>query len=272
LSGYLVGCAPPGLAPSVPLRALPSLERRSADDPPGRPTGYYRFTESEWRQLDPTPCRFHPASKRAARLYRRGFSKVEIIQACRDITTHTNGDQRYLEHLAVWRRSGLPLAKFKTFMGSEKSITDYYNREELGGRGLAIGGWILTSLGLALFAGAAATTINYEVQHARCLAREMSGELSCDHDGGSALGVFIGALFQVGFGVLLLAPGLPMGIVGQLRQRRWLRGELLDVVHVQDLDRFRLRSLERSRRPTVRTSVTPLITRGGGGLMLRLRW
>lgn len=266
------GCGPLGLKPTVPLRPLPPPPLTRRADAPDRPAGYYRFTESEWRQLDRTPCIFNPAKKRAARLYRRGFSKAEILQACRDVKTYADGDQRYLEHLAVWRRSGLSLAGFKDFMGSGRTITDHYNREILGGQNLAVGGWILTSIGLALFTGAAATMIAYRVREARCLDRNRGVELPCDHDGGAFWGAWIASIFQAGFGALFVAPGLPMGIVGQLRKNRWLGGELLDRGHVRDLDRFRLRYLDGSRRRTVHASVAPLVTRGGGGLTLRLQW
>jgi hypothetical protein len=75
-----------------------------------------------------------------------------------------------------------------------------------------------------------------------------------------------------GLSILFIAPGLPMVLVGQLRKRRWLRGRLLDVGHVHDLDRFRLRYLRKARRRPVRASVAPMITRGGGGLIFRLQW
>lgn len=270
----LLGCGPQGLAPRAQLRPLPRLPTvRARGEIALRPSGYYRFTKQEWRQLDRTPCRFDPRSDRAARLYRRGFSKAEILQACRDVRPNASGDPRYLEHLAVWRRSGLPLTEFDDFRGTGQSITEYYNREKIGGRAMAIGGWILTGIGLALWTGAAAVMISYRIREDRCLANARPfDDLPCDHDGGRGWGAFLASMAQLGVGTLFLAPGMPLAVIGHARRRRWLRGEVLDVGHVHDLDTFRLRNLQRRGRRTIRASVAPLITRGGGGLSFRLQW
>lgn len=261
----LSGCWAPGIGPRAKLRPL-TRAVLAAD-------GYYRLTPSDKKRIEQTSCRFDPAGKSAERLYRRGFSKAEILQACRDVHRYAHGDQRYLEHLAVWRRAGLPFASFGDFQSREVSITDYYNRWHIGGAGLAAAGWILTGLGTALWTGALATVVAYRVRLNRCNASLPSdADLPCDHDGADGMATFIFSALQGVLGTALVAPGLPMAIVGSGRMRSWVSGQLLDAGHVDDLDRFRLHYMIRPKRPRVRASVAPLLTRGGAGLSLTLRW
>lgn len=259
----LAGCGPHGLAPRARLLPLPRLPSVLVRNQEGlKPAGYYLFTEREWRQLDQTPCRFDPRSARAARLYRRGFSNKEIIQACRDVRRYA-GDQRFLEQLAVFRRSGLPLASFRKYLESGLSLTDYYNQKQIGGRGLATAGWILTGIGATSLLAIGAVVLGAQANSCP------DEEYDCGDDGLSAGLANMGLM---GLAVLTLLPGLPMALVGQLRVSRWLRGRLLDEGHVSDLDAFRLRYLRESSRRAVRASVAPMITRGGGGLSFRLQW
>ena len=283
-----VGCGPAGLWPTLapapppgrlgsPLSQALSGQRRLTDLPErvvkAKSPVYYRFTRAERSQLRQATCAFEPTSQRARRMARRGFSAAEIIQSCRDVRRYAGGDLRALEQLAAYRRAGLDLARYGEVQRSRLSLTGYYNRKHIGGRGLALAGWILTITG-GIFLGTALVMLaSYGIAAAHCANRP------------GACGDLDGALSGFGYPILaaisvssvlaslpFLLPGLPLLIVGESRLRTWLRGELLDVGHVRDLDRFRLRYLAPQRRPALRVSFAPLLTRGGAGLSLQLQW
>ncbi len=264
----LLGCGPHGLAPRAPLRPLPPLPQTLLKNQEGlKPAGYYLFNQNQWRLLDRVRCRFDPRSQTAARLYRRGFSSAEVVQACVDLRRYAKDAPQELEAMAAYRRSGLPLASFGKFLTSGMSLTDYYNEERIGGRGLATVGWIFTGIGATALVGIGVAFLGAAIASGGC---PDSYEGDCGEGSGLIAGLI--SLGLMGVAAATLLPGIPMAVIGELRKRSWLRGRLLDDGHVTDLDTFRLRYLDQAVRTPVRLSLTPLVSRGGGGLSLRLRW
>jgi hypothetical protein len=190
----LLGCGPRGLALRAPLRPLPSLPLVLVRNQEGlKPAGYYMFNHIQWRQLDRVRCRFDPRSKTAARLYRRGFSSAEVVQACLDLRRYAKGAPHKLEAIAAYRRSGLPLASFGKYLASGRSLTDYYNQARIGGRGLATAGWILTGIGAAALLGCGVAFLGVEMASWRC---PDSYESDCGE--GYALGAWVVSLGLMG--------------------------------------------------------------------------
>ena len=75
------------------------------------------------------------------------------------------------------------------------------------------------------------------------------------------------------FAALGTAIGLPMGLVGSQRMRRWIHGEQLDRFSADQLRTFtESQRLRASRGSRLRLRVGPIFRASGGGLALALEF
>lgn len=146
----------------------------------------------------------------------------------------------------------------------------------MGGHKVLTTAWVLLGVSLASAQIAAILALVVHPIDRLCCGIEKTlnddWDMNCRQKFGPQSRYFKPFLGFLGAGAFFALLGLPVAMVGVARVRRWLSGDVLDTGHVRDLDRFRLRYLTRRDRPRVRASVAPLLTPGGAGVGLTLRW
>ena len=174
-----------------------------------------------------------------------------------DERRHTSCDPCH-ERVARYRALGLPESRLQEFVESDRTVTDWYNREHLGGPGMKKAGWALVGLGLA--------SITLGVALMAIFIPNWWGN---DDEGAMAMVMGIIAIPCLAAGGLETAIGIPMVIVGHLRIKRWAKDSELDRVPLQELEKRRPHSRHEAK---LSLGILPFVTRSGGGLSLSLRF
>ena len=285
----LAACAPLGMGPRHPL-SLPTLRPDPDDIPLGEalkepvpplntvrlPGWPYRFTGVQFETLRSLHCDFGKQERdRAVRLAKRGFSAADYVQAHLDFQRYGAGrHRRHIETLAAYRRLGFDVADYAAFRRTGRSLTDQFNRRFIGGQSLTLNGWIFMGVGSGLIIAGGAAIGGYAAWHDRCLAQMDDWDpYGCDEGETSRMLTYLIALPVMVAGALMTLIGASTTIAGAEKRGRWLKNGLLDRAHVDDLDAIRLRYLMRSvKKPKLKFSFAPTVSRRGGGLAFQLRF
>lgn len=224
--------------------ASPGIHHARAESPPASGGRTLDFTEDQRAELRLLGCRFDEVDRAvAARLQARGFTAEHFIRAYQDLRAAGSTDRQKIEELVVLRYMGVPASEFKQFLSYEMTPSSYFNWRQ-GGRGLAIVGWILVGLAAGAAVGGGVLLGQGYSDVPKCslstqgsVAYKQCKALVEDKEGQQSGGILLSsAAFIMG------AVGLPMGIVGTTRWRRWVPDKLLEEGRLEDLYKHRVAS------------------------------
>jgi len=215
-----------------------------------------RFTPDQIQQLVRVGFRFDAIARRLASRYAaRGFTAEQFVLAYLAVRRHDHLKRKDMVDWTAFVTAGLPEKDWKRFRASGRSLTDFYNRDIVGGLGMCIGGWVVLGL---ISMPALLTGFSLAVAFAIGNAA-----------GGEALAGVFGGLFG-GIFLLSAAVGLPLVIVGTKKIKRWVKNELLDKGTADELRIFRIKRMHRSSLDRFQLRIVPVISRRRQGVAVSL--
>jgi hypothetical protein len=208
----------------------------------------------------------------AHQLHRRGYSAAELVRAYEDVKRHAGGDRTQVAAIAAFRVAGFDLSHFERYRRSNRSLTGYYNRRFAKGTTVLTVGWVLTVVGLSLGALGGGLLISNELSARRCERDYANDELKECRDIPYGLGILLFSSVA-GLGGLATLVGGVLALATFRQPHRHLSTPVLDNADAATLRDFhRWRRLVDGKPPGATLSLSPLLTRGGGGLVLRLQF
>ena len=227
----------------------PSAEPKEDDGP-----WFYELDDVDREELQRAGCTFDKEDRTVAnRMERRGFSVDQYIRAYQELY-RLQGDKVDVEAIAVFQVTGMPLTHFRAYKNYGGTITQYYNRRVMGGRGKKIAGWVVLGIGM----GAAALG---------ALVKGLGSATKSAYDGGTNVVDIMGYTY-LGIGGTLGLIGLPLVISGTRQTRKWLPSESLETEGVRQLRQLKLDVSLDQPTSTPTYLVHPFTVPQGGGLSL----
>lgn len=236
----------------------------------------YRFTRVQRQRLRRAGCQFNAQDEFwSRRLHALGYTAAEFVRAFEDVRQHAGGERSQLVAIAAFRTAGFDLRRYGEYHRSSGGLTAYYNRRFANSRAPFVAGLVLTALGFATAIIAGGFLIAGEVNVRRCerdLRNDPEDETTECRDLAYGLGVLIvGSIAGLG-GLVGLAGGI-ISLATWNRPHRHLDKPLLDTADAETLRDFqRWRRLVDGKSPGATLSLAPMRTRGGGGMVMRLRF
>jgi hypothetical protein len=235
----------------------------------------YLFTRSQVRRLRRLGYRFDDKDLKAARLlYTEGYTATDLVQALEDLHRYAAGDRTRLAAIAAYRVAGFDMNRATRYLRSKRTLTREYNHEVIGGTGVWKAGWGLTITGITLVAIAAGILIPIGISLAYCEMESPQPGDEYTECGSIGLGIAAISLFSIaGLGGLLTAIGGITLFVASDKANRRVAARALDKADAPKLRDFRRwRQVAQGTGTAASLSLSPLVTRGGGGLVLRLQF
>lgn len=234
----------------------------------------FRFTQDQIRRLRWAGCRFDLVDRQIAnRLWARGFTAHDFVQAYVTLAYLRPGKRGQLENLVVFRYLGFQTRDFHAFLAYGGTLTQYYN-SRIGGVGQRIAGWVLVGIGAAGVLSGAVTIL--------------VGKTTADESDirGAKKAVYVLGGVLLGTGGLLTVIGIPLIVKGTAKTNRWVPSSVLEQGHRRKLDRYRLHTGQAYRpaagnrlRPPhpvgfneAGLRLHPFVHTTGGGVGLSLTW
>ncbi len=233
----------------------------------------HSFTAAQRARLRAAGSTFDAGDRQLAdALHARGFDSEHTVRAWELVKKQGAGARKHVGAAAVFLLLKIPTSRFKGYLRSGLSLTDWYNRRYLKGKKRILAGWVLTGAGIAgVVAGLGLLLfLPRSTRVAAATGKESCG-LAC---GAASLSGIAGFVLSWGAAATLLTAGLPILLDGYQRKKRWVKGQLLDTGSADQIkQRQRSAHLRRiHRRVRARLRLQPNIGPTGGGLTLGLRF
>ncbi len=235
----------------------------------------YLFTRSQVRRLQHVSYQFDDKDLKTAQLlWTEGYTAAELVQAVEDLHRYAAGDRTRLAAITAYRVAGFDMNRATRYLRSKRTLTREYNHEVIGGIGVWKAGWGLTISGITLAAIASGFLIAIGISLAYCELQSPQPGDEYKECGSLGLGVAAISLSSIaGLGGLLTAIGGITLYAASNKANRRVEARALDEADAPRLRDFRRwRQVAQSTRTGASLSLSPLVTRGGGGLVLRLQF